>query len=148
MLQFKDNMKKESKAWKNPMTIFFVLAVLFPLVLIWNNIKTAEFILGEVFFILVGCYFLYGYLYAYKYKVIVTNEKIVLKTLFKSVEVQFKDIKNYTCKRYRKSEFYQFLVFCKEKKILINTRYKDDLEKLLKNNEFNNIQKSYQLEEI
>lgn len=128
----KDDMVKESKVWKNPMIIFFVLAALFPLVLIWNNIKTTEFILGEVFFILVGFYFLYGYLYAYKYKVVVTNEKIVLKTLFKSVEVQFKDIKTYNCKRYRKSEFYQFLVFCNEKKILINTRYRDDLEKLLK----------------
>ena len=91
----KDDMIKESKVWKNPMIIFFVLATLFPLVLIWNNIKTTEFILGEVFFILVGCYFLYGYLYAHKYKVVVTNEKIVLKTLFKSVEVQFKDIKTY-----------------------------------------------------
>ena len=60
----KDDMVKESKVWKNPMIIFFVLAALFPLVLIWNNIKTIEFILGEVFFILVGCYFLYGYLYA------------------------------------------------------------------------------------
>ena len=36
----KDDMVKESKAWKNPMIIFFVLATLFPLVLIWNNIKT------------------------------------------------------------------------------------------------------------
>lgn len=129
---FKDDMVKESKTWKNPMLLFFVLAVLFPLTLIWNNIKITEFILGEVFFLIVGSYFLYGYLYAYKYKVVVTNEKIVLKTLFKNVEVQFKDIKTYNCKRYRKSEFYQFLVFCKEKKILINTRYKDDLEKLLK----------------
>ena len=129
---FKDDMVKECKTWKNPMLLFFVLAVLFPLTLIWNNIKITEFILGEVFFLIVGSYFLYGYLYAYKYKVVVTNEKIVLKTLFKNVEVQFKDIKTYNCKRYRKSEFYQFLVFCKEKKILINTRYKDDLEKLLK----------------
>jgi len=129
---FKDDMVKESKTWKNPMLLFFVLAVLFPLTLIWNNIKITEFILGEVFFLIVGSYFLYGYLYAYKYKVVVTNEKIILKTLFKNVEVQFKDIKTYNCKRYRKSEFYQFLVFCKEKKILINTRYKDDLEKLLK----------------
>ena len=129
---FKDDMVKESKTWKNPMLLFFVLAVLFPLTLIWNNIKITEFILGEVFFLIVGSYFLYGYLYAYKYKVVVTNEKIVLKTLFKNVEVQFKDIKTYNCKRYRKSEFYQFLVFCKEKKILINTRCKDDLEKLLK----------------
>ena len=129
---FKDDMVKESKTWKNPMLLFFALAVLFPLTLIWNNIKITEFILGEVFFLIVGSYFLYGYLYAYKYKVVVTNEKIILKTLFKSVEVQFKDIKTYNCKRYRKSELYQFLVFCKEKKILINTRYRDDLEKLLK----------------
>ena len=133
----KDDMVKESKIWKNPMIIFFVLAILFPLVLIWKNIKTTEFILGEVFFILVGCYFLYGYLYAYKYKVVVTNEKIALKTLFKSIEVQFKDIKTYNCKRYRKSEFYQFLVFCKEKKILINTRYKDDFIDILKENNIN-----------
>lgn len=129
----KDDMLKESKVWKKPMIIFLVLSVLFPLVLIWKNIKVTEFILGEVFFILVGFYFFYGYLYAYKYKVVVTNEKIVLKTLFKSVEVQFEDIKTYNSKRYRKSEFYQFLVFCEEKKILINTRYKDDFEKLLKN---------------
>ena len=129
----KDDMIKESKLWRDPMITFFVLAALFPLVLIFNNIKTIDFILEEVFFILVACYFLFGYLYAYKYKVVVTNEKIVLKTLFKSVEVQFKDIKNYNCKRYKKSEFYQFLVFCKEKKILINTRYKEDFEKLLKN---------------
>ena len=128
-----DSMIKESKIWKIPMIIFYLLAALFPLALIFNDIKTSEFILGEVFFILIGSYFLYGYLYACRYKVLVTNEKIVLKTLFKSVEIQFKDIRNYNCKRYRKSEFYQFLVFCKEKRILINTRYKDDLEVLLKN---------------
>ena len=135
----KDDMVKESKAWKNPMIIFFVLAALFPLVLIWNNIKTTEFILGEVFFILVGCYFLYGYLYVYKYKVVVTNEKIVLKTLFKSVEVQFKDIKTYNCNRYRKSVFYQFNLFINERKVLINTRYKDEFEKVLKDNKIEQI---------
>lgn len=128
---FKDDMVKESKIWKNPMLLFFVLAVLFPLTLIWNNIKISKFILGEVFFLIVGSYFLYGYLYAYKYKVVVTNEKIVLKTLFKNVEVKFKDIKTYNCKRYRKSEFYQFCCFFNGNQILINTRYKDELEKLL-----------------
>ena len=50
---FKDDMVKESKTWKNPMLLFFVLAVLFPLTLIWTNIKITEFILGEVFFILI-----------------------------------------------------------------------------------------------
>ena len=79
-----DDMIKESKIWKFPMILFFVLAVIFPSVLIWNDIKYTEFVLGEIFFLLIGCYFLYGYLYAYKYKLIITNEEIVLKTLFKS----------------------------------------------------------------
>ena len=42
----KDDMVKESKVWKNPMIIYFVLAVLFPLVFIWNKINSTEFILG------------------------------------------------------------------------------------------------------
>ena len=128
----KDDMVKERKVWKNPMIIFFVLAALFPLVLIWNNIKTTEFILGEVFFILVGCYFLYGYLYTYKYKVVVTDEKVYLKTLFRKIELNICDIKKYTCNRYRKSVFYQFNLFINDRKVLINTRYKDEFEKVLK----------------
>lgn len=127
-----DNMLKESKMWKIPMIIFYVFAVIFPLALIWNEMNTTEFVLGEVFHILLGSFFLYGYLYTYKYQVIVTNEKIVLKTLFRNIEIKIKDIKTYNCKRYRKSVFYQFLVFYKENKTLINTRYKDEFEKILK----------------
>ena len=128
----KDDMLKESKLWKKPMIIAFILSALFPLVPIWNDIFITDIILGEIFFILIGCYFLYGYLYTYKYKFIATNEKIVLKTLFKTIEIKNEDIKTYKCKRYKKSEFHQFFVFCNKKKFLINTKYRDDLEKLLK----------------
>ena len=128
----KDDMIKESKSWKKPMIIAFILSVLFPLVPIWNNISNTDVILGEIFFILIGCYFLYGYLYTYKYKIIVTNEKIVLKTLFKTIEIKIENIKTYKCKRYKKSEFYQFFILCNEKKYLINTKHREDLEKLLK----------------
>ena len=128
----KDDMVKESKVWKNPMIICFVLAALFPLVLIWDNIKTTEFILGELVFLLFGCDFLYGYLYAIKYKVEFDNNKLYLKTLFKKIELNICDVKKYTCNRYRKSVFYQFNLFINDKKILINTRYKDEFEKVLK----------------
>ena len=41
-------------------------------------------------------------------------------------------LKKYTCNRYRKSVFYQFNLFINDKKVLINTRYKDEFEKILK----------------
>lgn len=133
-IMMKDDMVKESKRWKLPTILFFILAVLFPLGLIWNDIPTVEVILGEVSFLLIACYFLYGYLYTFNYKVIVTDEKIMLKTLFNNSEISLKDIQSYDYTRYRKSEFYQFRIFFNGKKILIHTRYCDDLEKLLKRN--------------
>ena len=45
---FKDDMVKESRAWQNPILLFFVLAALFPLTLIWNNIKITEFMLEKL----------------------------------------------------------------------------------------------------
>ena len=112
-----DHMKKESQLWKIPMIVFFVLTCLFPFALFWNNLKVSEFVLGELFFLLVGCCFLYGYLYAVHYQVTVSSEKIVLHTLFKRTEIEIKDIEAYTSKRYKKSEFYQFCIFTKGKEI-------------------------------
>ncbi len=129
----KDDMIKEGKTSKNPMILFFVLSAVFPLVLLWHEIKIIEFILGELFFLIIACYFLYVYLYAIKYKVSITKDKITLITLFNHIEIEIKDIKTFSCKRYRKSQFYQFLIFTNNKKTLINTRYKDEVEKLLKN---------------
>ena len=129
-----DDMVKESEIWKKPMALFFILAAMFPFVLIWNEMKTLEFVLGEAFFILIGCNFLYRYLYACKYKIIVNGEKINLKTLFKNIEIEFKDVKTYHCKRYRKSQFYRFTVFYKDQRICIYTRFKNELEELLKEN--------------
>ena len=53
----KDDMIKESKSWKKPMIIAFILSVLFPLVPIWNNISNTDVILGEIFFILIRLVF-------------------------------------------------------------------------------------------
>ena len=135
----KDDMVKESKMWKKPMVFFFVLVAAFPSVLIWNDIEATSIIVVELLYLLIGCFFLYGYLYTCKYKVLVTSEKIVLKTLFKKVEVLLKDIKSYNCKRYKKSEFYQFFILYKEGGVMINTRYKDDFKKLLEDQKQENL---------
>ncbi len=41
--------------------------------------------------------------------------------------------------RYRKSVFYQFNLFINGKKVLINTRYKDEFKKVLKDNKIEEI---------
>lgn len=69
------------------------------------------------------------------------NEKVFLKTLFKKIEFNICDVQKYTCNRYRKSVFYQFNLFIKDKKILINTRYKDEFEKVLNDKKIEKITK-------
>ena len=67
----KDDMKKECRLLKTPMIFFSRLAAIFPLVLIWNELENYEFILGQLFFILLGCYFFYAYIYNKNYSVFI-----------------------------------------------------------------------------
>ena len=78
-----------------------------------------------------GTFGLYGWLYAVTYKVEFNGDKVYLRTLFKKIELNIDDIEKYTVRRYRKSVFYQFNLFINGKKILINTRYRDEFENVL-----------------
>lgn len=131
-----DDMKKESKVWLFPMILFFLLSILCPIIVKFvyqgNGFSDRDLIFAALIFILIASYFLYGYLYAIKYKVTVTTDKIILKTLFKNLQLNISDIKNYLFKRYKKSVFYQFTIFYLDQKILINTRYYGELDKILK----------------
>ena len=132
-----DEMKKEGKLFRNLMIFGYILAVLIPVgVYLTNDGKYTEsdVILFIVTFFLFGTIGLYGWLYAIKYKLEVNEEKLILKTLFKKVEINICDITNYACKRYGKSLFYQFELFLKNKRVLVNTRYKEEFEKLLRDN--------------
>lgn len=84
---------------------------------------------------------IYGWIYAVKYRVEIDNDRVYLKTLFKKIEINICDIKEYSCKKYRKSVFYQFYLFTENKKIVINTRYKDEFEKILKAHDINQVLK-------
>ena len=57
---------------------------------------------------------------------------------YKAIEAY---IEEYTCNRYNKSVFYQFNLFIKGKKILVNTRYKEEFEKILEDNKIYQIVK-------
>ena len=133
MKMIEDGMKKESKL--SLILIILGYGVTILILLCWlfgleeENIKAI--IMLCIFQFMLGTFGLYSWLYAIKYKLEFDNEKIHLKTLFRKIELNVKDIEKYTIKRYRKSEFFQFNLFIKDKKVLINTRYKDEFIKIL-----------------
>ena len=137
-----DGMRKEGKPFRNIMLFGYIFAILMPLsIYLMNNDKYSDkdMILFTIAGIMYGTIGLYGWLYAIKYRVEFDNEKVYLKTLFRKIEFNIYDVKKYTCKRYRKSVFYQFDLFINGKKTLINTRYKDEFEKILKDNKIEQI---------
>ena len=138
-----DGMKKEGKGFLK-LTIFAI--ILFALTFVYMYINEKNFqdkavlsmLMAYSMFSLFG---LYGWLYAINYRLEFDSEKVYLKTLFRKIELNICDVKKYTCNRYRKSVFYQFNLFVNDKKILINTRYKDEFEKILKDKKIEQITK-------
>jgi hypothetical protein len=130
-----DEMRKEGKPFRNIMLFGYIFAILIPLsIYLMNNDKYSDkdIILFAIAGVMFGTIGLYGWLYSIKYRLEFDNEKVYLKTLFRKIKLNLCDIKKYTCSRYRKSVFYQFNLFINDKKVLINTRYKDEFEKVLK----------------
>ena len=137
-------MRKECKPFRNIMLFGYIFAILMPLsIYLMNNDKYSDndIILFAIAGVMFGTIGLYGWLYSIKYRLEFDNEKVYLKTLFRTIELNICDIKKYTCNRYRKSVFYQFNLFVMDKKVLINTRYKDEFEKILKDYKIEQITK-------
>lgn len=132
-----DRMKNEGKPFRNTMIIGYILAVMFPLaIIISNNDKYtySDIISFVIAFFIIGSIGLYGWLYAIKYRLKITKDKLFLKTLFKKININMEEINYYNCKRYRKSVFYQFRLYTSKKKFLVSTRYKDEFKKVLYDN--------------
>lgn len=130
-----DGMKKEGKPFKYVMIFGYVFAILMLLsnyFIFVEKYSDADILKIFIIYLMFGTFGLYEWLYAVTYKVEFTDDKVYLRTLFKKIELNIIDIEKYTVKRYRKSVFYQFHLFINGKKILINTRYKDEFENILK----------------
>lgn len=137
-----DGMKKEGKPFRNIMLFGYIFAIIIPLsIYLMNNDKYSDkdIILFAIAGGMFGTIGLYGWLYTSKYKIVISNTNVKLKTLFKKEDINLCDVKQYTCKRYKKSKFWQFILYTNNKKILINTRYKEEFEEILKQNKIKNI---------
>ena len=129
-----DGMKKEGKAFKYVMIfgyVFSILVLLSNYFIFVDKYSDADILKIFILCLMFGTFGLYGWLYAVTYKVEFNGDKVYLRTLFKKIELNIDDIEKYTVRRYRKSVFYQFNLFINGKKILINTRYRDEFENVL-----------------
>ena len=91
-----DGMKKESKKPRNAMILCYLFAVLMPLMhyLIDNDkFSDIDILLIFLWCFILGSIGLYGWLYALKYRVEFDNEKVYLKTLFRTIELNICDVK-------------------------------------------------------
>lgn len=136
-----DGMKKEGKLF---LIIMIVSIVLFLLTFVYayvNNKALQEKEVLSMFcvFLLFAIIGLYCWLYSITYKVYIDEEQILLKTLFRKVKIDICNIEGYSYKRYKKSKFYQFYLSVNGKKVLVNTRYKEDFENLLIENKIERI---------
>lgn len=136
-----DGMKKESKSFK----IFSIITlILLLLIFPYMYLNNKEFMDKDVFIMFMGylMFFLIGldgWLYSARYQIIISDTEINLRTYFKCKVICLKDIEKYASKRYRKSAFYQFDLFIKNKKTRIYTRYQAEFENILNKNNIRKI---------
>ena len=136
-IKLEDSWKKESKRWGGIAVFVGLIAIFVPIALyFWGGSDSsatdsinAAILLGLLFLIA-----LYGFLYSFLYRIIVIENKIIRKTLFKSVEIEFSKIQSFQCKRYSRSELYLFSFNIDGRKEKIYTRYKEQMIKILQDN--------------
>ena len=132
----KDNRKKESKLLLGLMVFCAVIGVAVSLAFYYmpeSDTPLIDAIKIAVFFGMLLCVALYGYLYNIFYKIEVREEKIIVKSLFGTKEIQLCEPVHYTYKRYNKlSELYEFKFTVKGKIVKIYTHFYQELDEILK----------------
>ena len=128
-----DTMKKESKWFFFLMLFGYVILALIFVGMKINDTDWDDNIVQIALGFFAGSFGLYGWLYGITYKIEISQEKVLIKTLFRRFNINIADIETYTCERYRKSAFYQFNLFTKDKHFLLNTRYKQEFMDILQN---------------
>lgn len=130
-----DDFKKESKRWRTIMIFTYSLSILFPIAVKiskkGNDITKIDIVLSFIFFFFLGSFSLYAFLYSRYYKLLIYEESIKIKTLFKEVDISINTIDKYEYKRYKRSIFYKYTLFCGDKKYFFYTRHLDEVDNFL-----------------
>ena len=91
-------------------------------------------IAASVLFAIIGFFGLFQCIRASKYKLEITEQKILIQTRRARNIVYFNEIKNYSIQRYKKTQLYTFYLFTAKGVLTLYTRYKDEFISILNSN--------------
>ncbi len=73
-------------------------------------------------------------IYVAKYRVKISKEKIIIKSLFVKKEVNIYEVEKYSYKWNKIYKIYQYTLYIENKKVMFNSHYKNEIEQILNEN--------------
>lgn len=114
----KEGLKKSGLIFLIP--IFFGIIVTYEYYnLLFENENRAKNITLFIMFLMLTTYCLFGLIYSLFYEIIVDNEKLIRKTMFKKLELEYSKLSVVSCERYTSLSKYYILIVNYN-----NTKYK------------------------
>lgn len=139
----KDDFKKEIKPKIIVVIISFSIALICLRLIIKSLLDDIDLledktgislIAAFVLFAIIGFFGLFQCIRSSKYKLEITEQKILIQTRRARNIVYFNEIKNYSIQRYKKTQLYTFYLFTAKGVLTLYTRYKDEFISILNSN--------------
>lgn len=131
-----DNMKKEIKI---PLLSAFFGYFLFAIRLYIAFQRNENWTEGELSLSLLMCFLLgtigvFVGIYLLAYRVKISKEKIIIKSLFGKKEVNIYEVEKYSYTWNKIYKIYQYTFYIGNKKLMFNSHYKNEIEQILNEN--------------
>lgn len=126
-----DRLIKESKRFILPLIVFTGYAILSLIVLLVDKRATMKEIAKiSMFSFPVAAYFWFSWLTAIRYQLIISQDQILVITLFRRYTISMCNVMSYTLKENHEMGITYFTLYAKDKKLTIMTHFKEDLTQL------------------
>lgn len=96
--------------------------------LLFENEKSSKNIIMFIVFLMLTVYCIFGFIYSLFYEIIIDNDKVIRKSIFKKIELEYSKLNIVSCERYTSlSKYYVLIVNYNNKKIKLFMKHPEAL---------------------
>ena len=96
--------------------------------LLFENEKSSKNIIMFIVFLMLTVYCIFGFIYSLFYEIIIDNDKVIRKSMFKKIELEYLKLNIVSCERYTSlSKYYVLIVNYNNKKIKLFMKHPEAL---------------------